>query len=164
VSENPVVLGTGLTKIGRRWDDSLFDLFAEASRQAVEEAGAQEPGLDATIWDVRVVRPADPEMLEDALRHRVVVTVEDGLRVGGAGSALADAMASLRPARLPARVVNLGIPLGYHPHGRPEEILAELGLDAKGLAASLKEIAAAVQREDLLAGTAEGAEIPTAAL
>lgn len=45
MSENPVVLGTGLTKIGRRWDDSLFDLFAEASRQAVEEAGVQPQAI-----------------------------------------------------------------------------------------------------------------------
>jgi 1-deoxy-D-xylulose-5-phosphate synthase len=161
----PGGLGKGMkARVVRRGNGEICILAVGKMLQAVEEACAQEPGLDATIWDVRVVRPADPEMLEDALRHRVVVTVEDGLRVGGAGSALADAMASLRPARLPARVVNLGIPLGYHPHGRPEEILAELGLDAKGLAASLKEIAAAVQREDLLAGTAEGAEIPTAAL
>ncbi|MGC8670719.1 MAG: thiolase domain-containing protein [Thermoprotei archaeon] len=41
MSDNPVVVGTGLTKIGRRWEDSLSDLFAEASRQAIEEAGIQ---------------------------------------------------------------------------------------------------------------------------
>ena len=51
-------------------------------------------GIDATVWDVRVVSPADVAMLEDAARHRLVVTVEDGVRHGGAGAFLIDAMSA----------------------------------------------------------------------
>ena len=44
-----------------------------------------ERGVEATVWDVRVVTPPDEEMLEDALAHQMVVTIEDGLKDGGAG-------------------------------------------------------------------------------
>ena len=44
-------------------------------------------GHEATVWDPRVVKPLDPEMLADAAGHRLVITIEDGLRDGGIGSA-----------------------------------------------------------------------------
>ncbi len=92
-----------------------------------------EQGIDATVWDPRVVKPLDPEMLEDAARHPCVLTVEDGLREGGIGSAVADRLSTF--PTLP-RVEVLGTPLSYIPHGKADAILAELGLDAEGIAAS----------------------------
>ena len=50
-------------------------------------------GIDATVWDARVIAPPDVAMLADAARHRLVVTAEDGVRHGGAGAFLLDAMA-----------------------------------------------------------------------
>ena len=95
-------------------------------------------GLDATVYDTRVISPPDPEMLLDALRHRVIVSAEDGARVGGAGSFLADALATVAAEHglvvPPIRV--LGTPREFLTHGHPEEILATLGLDAPGIAAS----------------------------
>jgi 1-deoxy-D-xylulose-5-phosphate synthase len=117
----------------------------------VAEAAAQRleaEGISATVWDVRVVRPLDPAMIVDAAAHPAVLTAEDGLREGGAGSAIADRIgercaAEGRPSP-PVRVV--GTPIAYIPHGHPDEILAELGLDAAGIASSA---AAAVQDRSL---------------
>ena len=104
-----------------------------AARQAAEQLSEQ--GIEATVWDVRLVRPLDQAMLDDAVRHPLTVTVEDGYREGGAGSAIADRIAGLSGGRVPCHV--LGIPTRYLPHGKPDAILADLGLDADGIAASV---------------------------
>jgi len=86
------------------------------------------------------VSPPDPAMLADAAGHGLVVTVEDGLRVGGAGTFLVDAMRhatgvdrTLSPVRI------LGVPARYIAQGKPDTILAELGLDGPGVASSVTE-------------------------
>ncbi|MGH9092397.1 MAG: transketolase C-terminal domain-containing protein, partial [Acidimicrobiales bacterium] len=97
-------------------------------------------GVDATVWDVRVVSPPDPGMLADAARHRVVVTVEDGVRVGGAGTFLADALGRSVAATgaLPPPVTVLGVGRHYVAQGEVDAILAELGLDGPGIAAGAR--------------------------
>ncbi len=72
-------------------------------------------------------------MLSNAGEHRLVVTVEDGLRDGGIGSAIADELRST------SRVEVLGVPDAYLPHGNADQILASLGLDAAGIAATAVE-------------------------
>jgi 1-deoxy-D-xylulose-5-phosphate synthase len=97
-------------------------------------------GISATVWDVRVVSPPDPAMLADALSHTVVVTAEDGARQGGAGMFLADALAWMTDeegANLPALHV-LGVGRTYVAQGEVDEILAELGLDGPGIAATVR--------------------------
>jgi len=105
---------------------------------AVEEAAAilADEGVQATVWDVRLVRPLDPHMVTDAARHRLVVTVEDGIRAGGAGSAIADAIADLQESRQSPPVLILGTPASYIPHGTQSAILTQLGLDGPGIAAA----------------------------
>jgi len=73
-------------------------------------------------------------MLDYAADHQVVVSVEDGLRIGGAGAAVRDAL-SERDADCRLRV--LGVPTAYIPHGKADVILAELGLDAAGVASTV---------------------------
>ena len=102
----------------------------EAAEEAARLLAAQ--GVDATVWDVRAVKPLDPAMLADAAGHRLVVTVEDGVLQGGAGSAVARALAGD-----PVPVLTLGVPDEYIPHGSRARILARLGLDASGIAASI---------------------------
>jgi 1-deoxy-D-xylulose-5-phosphate synthase len=77
-------------------------------------------------------------MLSDAAHHGLVVTLEDGIRVGGAGTFLIDAMRSLagRDRPLPPMCV-LGVPSSYIPQGKPDGILADLGLDGPGVAAAV---------------------------
>jgi 1-deoxy-D-xylulose-5-phosphate synthase len=92
-------------------------------------------GISVSVWDARVVAPLDPKMIRDAARHRVVVTIEDGLRAGGAGSAMRDAIDAVDPA---VSVGVLGVPTRFIAHGKPDRILAELGLDAGGIVAEAR--------------------------
>jgi 1-deoxy-D-xylulose-5-phosphate synthase len=123
------------------------------ARRAVEGSGSLEvcilavgkmleaceqfaPSVGATVWDVRCVKPLDEELLRGAAAHRLVVTVEDGIRVGGIGMQIQDAMAALSPGRVAPPTLILGLPGEFLPHGTPEAILASLGLDAAGILAS----------------------------
>jgi 1-deoxy-D-xylulose-5-phosphate synthase len=123
----------------RRGDRSVCVLavgkMVDDAELAVASLAAE--GIDATLWDVRVVRPLDPVMISDAGRHRLVVTVEDGIRSGGAGAFIADAIADLDQGRVGPPVLTLGLPTAYVPHGKPDEILAQLGLDGSGIAAAI---------------------------
>jgi 1-deoxy-D-xylulose-5-phosphate synthase len=111
----------------------------DAARAAADSLAAE--GVEATVWDVRVVKPLDPRMLADAARHPVVVTVEDGYREGGAGSLVATSLADLHeadPSMGEPRVVTMGVPVRFIPHGKPDAILADMGLDATGIAAQVR--------------------------
>ena len=95
-------------------------------------------GIEATVWDPRVVKPLNPEMLDDAARHPAVVTVEDGLREGGVGSAI-ELQLTDRVGAAPVPPIEVcGTPTAYLPHGDPEAILTSLGLDATGIAAAAR--------------------------
>jgi len=107
----------------------------EAAEQAAEELDAD--GISTTVWDPRVIKPLDPKMVADIAAHPVVITVEDGMATGGAGSAIAAAIARQHLERVPA-ITMLGTPDAYIPHGVAAAILAELGLDAKGVAAAAR--------------------------
>jgi 1-deoxy-D-xylulose-5-phosphate synthase len=113
---------------------------------AAEEAAAAlaADGIEATVWDVRVV-PLDPDMLSDAADHPVVLTAEDGIREGGVGAMIADAISRLERAGSPPRVRVLGTPIEYLPHAKPAAILAELGLDGAGLEAEARALVAALR-------------------
>ncbi len=84
--------------------------------------------------------PAGRAMLDDAARHALVITAEDGVRHGGAGAFLLDAMdAQVESAGLVAPATRrLGIPRQYIAQGRPDDILASLGLDGAGIAESVR--------------------------
>ncbi|MHB1710440.1 MAG: 1-deoxy-D-xylulose-5-phosphate synthase [Acidimicrobiales bacterium] len=144
----------------RRGDGSVCILavgkLVAAALDAAEKLQAE--GIETTVWDVRVVSPADPLMLDDASRHRQVVTAEDGIRHGGAGMFLADALATAYPGRRagadgydgagldagaiasPPPVTVLGIPNEFIPQDKPDRILSRFGLDGPGLARSIREI------------------------
>jgi 1-deoxy-D-xylulose-5-phosphate synthase len=145
----PDCVGSGLSARKVRSGDGTVCLLAVGKMvEAAEDAASilEADGVDATVWDVRVVRPLDPAMIADAGRHGLVVTVEDGLRSGGAGSFITDAIADLTEARLSPPVLTLGIPTAFVPHGKQDGILAQLGLDGAGVAAA---IAKALAHDDL---------------
>jgi 1-deoxy-D-xylulose-5-phosphate synthase len=107
-----------------------------AARGAADELAAE--GIEPTVWDVRIARPLDDEMIADAARHPAVVTIEDGYREGGIGAAVAARLAA-RGDAMP-RVEVLGVPVQFIPHGKPDAILAGFGLDAPGVAASTRSL------------------------
>ncbi len=92
--------------------------------------------LDATVANMRWAKPLDKELLiELASQHSAIVTVEEGVLMGGAGSAVLEA---LQDAGINLPVLRLGIPDEFTVHGDPVKILAQLGLDAKGIEASIR--------------------------
>ena len=134
-------VGQGLSARRAREGDGSVCLLGVGKLLSACEAAADEladAGVRATVWDVRVVAPPDPEMLSDARRHRLVVTAEDGFRLGGAGAFLVDAMAaSDEDARRPSVRV-LGVPRSYLAQGKADDILRQLGLDGRGIAAAVR--------------------------
>jgi 1-deoxy-D-xylulose-5-phosphate synthase len=96
-------------------------------------------GIEATVWDPRVVKPLDPALLDDAAGFDQVVTVEDGLRAGGIGASIAaEVVARTEGTGRTPRVTVCGVPDAYLPQGKPDAILASLGLDPAGIAATVR--------------------------
>ncbi|GAA3496515.1 1-deoxy-D-xylulose-5-phosphate synthase [Streptomyces prasinosporus] len=88
-------------------------------------------GISTTVVDPRWVKPVDEAMAPLAEKHRVVVTVEDNSRVGGVGSAIAQA---LRDAGVDVPLRDFGIPPRFLDHASRAEVLAEIGLTAPDIA------------------------------
>jgi len=131
-------VGRGLESRRVRAGDGSVCLLGAGKMLAAATAAADElaaDGIDATVWDPRCVRPLDEAMLDDAGRHRLVVTVEDGFREGGFGGGVLDALSQRAPD---ARVAVLGVPVAHHAHGPADELLASFGLDGPGVAASVR--------------------------
>ncbi len=93
--------------------------------------------LNATVANMRFVKPLDVELVRKLARdHDYFVTVEEGSVMGGAGSAVAEALAAegiVKP------ILMLGLPDKFIDHGDPATLLAGVGLDAKGIAASIRK-------------------------
>ena len=104
----------------------------EVAREAAEALAAE--GVEATVWDVRVAKPLDPEMLADAAAHPAVVTLEDGYREGGIGSAIEGRLCQGCDRGDAPRIAVLGVPVQFIQHGKPDAILASFGLDPAGVA------------------------------
>ncbi|MBI3374237.1 MAG: 1-deoxy-D-xylulose-5-phosphate synthase [Betaproteobacteria bacterium] len=95
-------------------------------------------GLDATVANMRFVKPIDTELLRQiAQTHDVLVTVEEHAVMGGAGSAVSETLAELGIQR---RVLNLGLPDRFIDHGDPAKLLASVGLDAAGIVKSIRGV------------------------
>jgi 1-deoxy-D-xylulose-5-phosphate synthase len=93
--------------------------------------------LNATVVNMRWAKPLDTELLATiAATHDALVTVEEGATMGGAGSAVLEALQDLQQ---PKPVLVLGIPDVFTEHGDPVKLLAELGLDAAGIQESIQK-------------------------
>jgi 1-deoxy-D-xylulose-5-phosphate synthase len=92
--------------------------------------------IDATVVDMRWVKPLDTALLLDvAARHDALVTVEEGAVMGGAGSAVGEA---LQAAGVMKPLLQLGLRDDFVPHGDPARLLALQGLDAAGIESSIR--------------------------
>jgi 1-deoxy-D-xylulose-5-phosphate synthase len=97
----------------------------------VAAALAAADKLDATVADMRFVKPLDRELIADlARRHDLLVTVEENTVAGGAGEAVAEVLAELQ---LATPIVHLGLPDRFVEQGDPAVLLARVGLDAAGI-------------------------------
>ncbi|AIZ34381.1 MULTISPECIES: 1-deoxy-D-xylulose-5-phosphate synthase [Pseudomonas] len=91
--------------------------------------------LDATVVDMRFVKPLDEALVRQmAGSHELLVTLEENAIMGGAGSAVSEYLAR-EAVVMP--LLHLGLPDHYVEHAKPEQMLAECGLDATGIEASI---------------------------
>ncbi|PXX38505.1 1-deoxy-D-xylulose-5-phosphate synthase [Undibacterium pigrum] len=125
-----IPLGKGeIKRQGKRIAILAFGSLVHPALQAAEQ-------LDATLANMRFVKPLDVELLKSlAASHDELVTVEEGCTMGGAGSAVAEAMAE---AGIHKPLLILGLPDRFVDHGDPGLLLAQCGLDAAGIEKSIR--------------------------
>ena len=109
----------------------------------VAPAVAAGERLDATVADARIVKPLDIELMRElAAGHRAILTVEENVVAGGAGSGVAEALAGSRPA-----IAHIGLPDRFIEHGSPGELLAEAGLTADRIVEQGRKLLAGSRKE-----------------
>ena len=105
-----------------------FGAMLQPALEAAEE-------LDATVANMRFVKPLDADLIAKLAReHDLVVTIEENVIAGGAGSGVAEELAA---AGIAVPILHLGLPDHFVDHGDPAFLLAHVGLDAKGIAAAV---------------------------
>ena len=90
--------------------------------------------LDATVIDMRWVKPLDEDTLRQHADAKLIVTVEEHQRMGGAGSAVGEFYVD---QGLSVALLSLGLPDRFEAHGKPEAMLERVGLDARGITAAI---------------------------
>jgi 1-deoxy-D-xylulose-5-phosphate synthase len=114
---------------GRRVAILAFGPLLKVALEAGEE-------LDATVVNMRFVKPLDEELVVRLARnHELLVTLEDNVVMGGAGSAVAECLAA---HDLPARLLQLGLPDRFVDHGDQSQLLAQVGLNRAGVVQSIR--------------------------
>jgi 1-deoxy-D-xylulose-5-phosphate synthase len=99
--------------------------------------------INATVVDMRFVKPLDVDMVHHLCKtHSVLVTVEDGVVLGGAGSAVREALSGGTE-----KVLNLGLPDRFVSHGDTDNLLSDCKLDAKGIFEQINDYTKALQPE-----------------
>jgi 1-deoxy-D-xylulose-5-phosphate synthase len=128
---SPLPLGKGeVCRTGERVAILVFGSLLTPALQAGE-------ALHATVVNMRWVKPLDVELLAQiAQTHEHIVTVEEGCIMGGAGSAVMEALQALKLAR---PVLQLGLADVFIEHGDPAKLLALQGLDEAGIEASIRQ-------------------------
>ncbi len=125
-------LPIGKAELRRRGKDIAILAFGTLLTPAL--AAAEE--LNATVVNMRFVKPLDADMvLTVAQSHALIVTVEENTILGGAGSAVTEALAD---AGISTPVLHLGLPDTFIEQGERDELLAQSGLDAAGIRRSIQ--------------------------
>lgn len=127
----PLAIGKGRTvRVGRAVAILAFGTLLKPALAAAQL-------LDATVVDMRFVKPLDEALLTElAQSHRLLVTIEENVIKGGAGSGVNE---YLLAQQLEVAVLNLGLPDAFLEHGRAADMLAACGLDSKGIEASIRK-------------------------
>jgi 1-deoxy-D-xylulose-5-phosphate synthase len=127
----PVGKGVVVREAKRRGNRVAVLAFGAPLTAALEAAETH----DATVANMRFVKPLDVELvLQLARDHDALVTVEENVIAGGAGSAVGEALAA---AGVEVPLLMLGLPDAFIDHGDPAFLIAQSGLDQKGIAASI---------------------------
>jgi 1-deoxy-D-xylulose-5-phosphate synthase len=125
-------LKLGTWEVRSRGEDVLLLGLGKLAVTCEEAARLlRQDGIGVTLVDPRWVKPLDSRLGPVAAAHRLVATVEDNVLAGGFGAAVAEVLSD---EEVETPLVRLGIPDQFLPHGKRETLLAELGLDAPGIA------------------------------
>ncbi len=117
-------------RTGRQTAILAFGTLLYPALQAAE-------ALDATVVNMRWAKPLDTDLLAQVAReHERIVTLEEGAVMGGAGSAVMEALQTLGLVR---PVLQLGLPDAFIEHGDPGKLLAMQGLDAAGIERAIRQ-------------------------
>jgi 1-deoxy-D-xylulose-5-phosphate synthase len=127
-------LEIGKGEIRRKGKRVAILAFGAMLKPALEAAGS----LDATVANMRFVKPLDVDLIRQiSEEHELLVTVEEHQVMGGAGSAVCEQMTQIDAMK---PVLLLGLPDRFVDHGDPAKLLASVGLDAAGIAASIRRV------------------------
>ena len=117
----------GKAQLKRQGANTAILAFGTMLAPALEAAEQ----LNATVVNMRFVKPLDTEIIKQiASSHQLVITIEENAVQGGAGSAVNE---YLNIINNPISVINLGLPDKFIDHGNQKQMLADCGLDAKGI-------------------------------
>jgi 1-deoxy-D-xylulose-5-phosphate synthase len=126
----PIEIGKGV--IRRQGKQTALLVFGVQLAEALKVAET----LDATVVDMRFVKPLDEAMVREmAASHQLLVTVEENAIMGGAGAAVSEFLAR---ENILKSVLHLGLPDIYVEHAKPAQMLAECGLDETGIEAAVR--------------------------
>jgi 1-deoxy-D-xylulose-5-phosphate synthase len=125
-------IAVGKAQIKRAGKRVAILAFGSMLKPALEAGEA----LDATVVNMRFVKPLDVQVIEELARgHELLVTVEEHQVMGGAGSAVCEVL-----SKTEKRVLVLGLPDRFIDHGDPGRLLASVGLDAEGIRKSITAV------------------------
>jgi len=134
ISETMTVMELGKAQVLRQGKDIAILAFGSM----VHPALAAGTALNATVINMRFVKPLDEhQIIQAAEHHGFIVTVEENAIMGGAGSAINEFLYANHLQHIP--VLNLGLPDRFLEHGTPNELLAECGLNAAGIEAAIRK-------------------------
>ncbi|AYC31441.1 1-deoxy-D-xylulose-5-phosphate synthase [Pseudomonas cavernae] len=126
----PLEIGKGVVR--RQGQKVALLVFGVQLAEALKVGAA----LDATVVDMRFVKPLDEALVRElAASHELLVTIEENSVMGGAGSAVGEFLAR---ENLHQPLLQLGLPDYYVEHAKPAQMLAECGLDAAGIERSVR--------------------------
>lgn len=137
IPAEPEVLPLGKARVIREGADVALLAFGRMVGQAEKVADLlADQGVSARVVDMRWVKPVDDAEVARAAQTRLVVTIEEGVVAGGAGSAVLESMAA---QGVMAPVLQLGIPDDFVTQGKVDQLFRDLGLDPEGIAASVMQ-------------------------
>ncbi|MBL6747082.1 MAG: 1-deoxy-D-xylulose-5-phosphate synthase [Pseudomonadales bacterium] len=128
---DPVPIGRAISR--RKGHSVAILAFGSMVKPALEAAEV----IDATVADMRFVKPLDQELIGDlATSHQLIVTLEENTVMGGAGSAVNEYLVQ---ENYSIPILNLGLPDRFLEHGKVPDMLAEVGLDSDAIATAIKQ-------------------------
>ena len=136
VEQEMIALPVGRAEVRRESRRRRDRVAILAFGSVLQHALSAAESIDATVVNMRFVKPLDTAcILRLAAEHDAFVTIEENVVMGGAGSAVAEALAE---ADVAIPMLHLGLPDRFPDHGDPAVILSECGLDANSITSAIQ--------------------------